>query len=95
MSIKVHTNNVPRDIVAGFYLTEKEREQFDYLDWSLDITEWGSSFFKYKGQWYDLNEATITNVVGWDGYYADSAFSCTLIKLVNDGESVIVGQIFS
>jgi hypothetical protein len=33
MTVKITTNNVPREILDGWELTAREREDFDYLNW--------------------------------------------------------------
>lgn len=90
--MKVRTNKVSRPIINGFELSEKEKAEFDYLKGEeLD----SSSFFRYRGNVFylgnfmrcEINESGIT----WDGYAGDSYFSGTVIKLVDDCESVIVG----
>jgi hypothetical protein len=101
--LKVITNNVPRDILDGSDLTKKEREDFDYLDWAkIETGEDSASFFRYKGQAYDLGEFSsdwgITrgtglpnDLSGWHGYQSDSFFSGIVVRYVNDNEQVIVG----
>ena len=97
--MKVRTNNVPRDIIQGYDLTKKEREEFDYLDWTDECGVCGDgfyhSFFRFKGQVYDLHEACHYPEKGWDAMYNDTAFSATVIRLVNANTQVVVGQIFS
>jgi len=70
MPVTVRTNNVPRDIIEAWELSEAEREEFDYLDWSEFGTEpnpatsdlprsrsaGDAEFFRYRGQLYDLGE---------------------------------------
>ena len=70
----------------------KERKEFNYLE---NIDE--GTFFRFKGNVYDLRECMRCNnqFPGWDGYYSESAFSGVLVKLVDAGEKVIVGQYFS
>lgn len=90
------TNSIPRDIIDDYQLSEKEREDFDYLDWEkIDNGEDSATFFKYKGRLYDLREFVIApeSLKPWDGMSADSAFSGILIRLVDD--QIIVGQYFS
>lgn len=99
--MKVTTNYHPRDILEGYELTEKEREEFDYLDWDkIERGEDSASFFRYKGELYDLGEFmgvhSQLNLAlfpqEWDGYQSDTYFSGTLVKYCNDNESVIVGR---
>lgn len=83
----------------GFELSEKERDEFDYLESDqLDHT----TFIRYKGEVYDLNEfMRIDSYVssncqfdGWYGYASDSFFSGVLIRYVGDGQ-VVVGRYYS
>lgn len=108
MGVKVVTNNVPRDVVNAYELTPKEREEFDYLDWDkLEKGEDSASFFRYKGEVYDLGEFTrdygIAKGSGlpehlsqWDGYRSDSFFSAMVVRYVGeDCEHVVVGLVMS
>lgn len=99
--MEIITNNKPRHIIYGFELSNKEKEQFDYLD---DVDQ--CSFFRYKGDIYDLGEfMRIDKVISphpqrpgweeWDGYSSDSYFSGTLVRYASDYESVIVGRYYS
>jgi hypothetical protein len=93
MTMQIRTNNVPRFTIDGFYLTPKEREQFDYL-----TDAQGGLFFRYKGNVYDIADfmrCESDELKAWDGYASGSYFHGVLIKLVDDGERVIVGQYFS
>lgn len=107
MSLTVVTNNVPRDILDAYELSPKERESFDYLDWEAiaDGRE-SASFFRFRGQLYDLGEFSrdygITRGSGlpdhlarWDGYMGETAFSAMVIRIVEDGERVVVGRVIS
>lgn len=99
--MQIITNNKPRHIIYGFELSDKEKEQFDYLD---NIDE--CSFFRYKGEIYNLGEfMRIDKVIAphpqrpgwenWQGYSSDSYFSGVLVRYTSDNESVIVGCYFS
>lgn len=96
------TNNVPRDILDSWDLTPKEREQFDYLDWDkLDKGEDSASFFRYKGELYDLGwfmrfTSAAPEYDKWDGHYGTSYFSAILVKLTDDQSDVrvIVGYAY-
>ena len=103
----VITNGVPRDVIDAWDLSESEREQFDYLDWSaIERGEDSASFFRYRGATYDLGEFSadygITRGTGlpahlsqWDGYAADSFFSATVVRFVDDGQRVVVGTVLT
>ncbi len=50
-TIKVITNNVPRDIIDAWQLTPAERCEFDYLDWAaIEHGNDSASFFRYRRQ---------------------------------------------
>lgn len=87
--MKIITNNIPRNLKYGYEMPEKLRSDFDYLD-DLDSSE----FFVYRGQWYDIGEfmRVPEELKPWHGYAADSYFSGTLIKLVDD--QIIVGRYY-
>jgi hypothetical protein len=98
-AIRIVTNHHTHPIIDGYELTIKERNQFDYIDWAgvIEGTD-SASFFRYKGQLYDLHEFETTYGIGaptafkgWDGYASDSFFSGTLVRYTDDYESVIVG----
>lgn len=98
MNLTIKTNNVPRDIINLWELTEKERKDFDW------VTDEGEQFFRYKGTLYALSEFMTTSMPfgapqleskGWDGYHSDSFFSAVLVKYTGDLEQVIVGLALS
>lgn len=94
----VRTNLVPRELFSGYTLTDKEREQFDYYT-SQEIDD--QSFFRFKGNIYDIGEFMRTQAggalerAGWDGADGQSAFHAVVVHLCTDGESVVVGEVFS
>lgn len=97
--MKITTNNIPRNVIFGFELTEAQRAEFDYLD-SID----DASFFAYKGQIYDIGEfmhvdakrePCLSPLAGWDGYSSDTFFSGVVVKYVDDCERVIVGTYYA
>lgn len=99
-NLTIRTNNQPRPIIDAYELTEKERQEFDYLDWqAIDRGEDGACFFRYKGQLYDLGEFMRVEpggpFNGWDGSRADSFFSGVVVKYTEDLDHIIVGQYFS
>ena|ERR1041385_776523 len=97
--VTVITNNVPRDVVEAYELTPKERKEFDYIKWDLiEKGEDSASFFRYKGEVYDLGEFQAlhdTRFPGWQCYISDSFFSGILIRYVEDYEQVVVGRFYS
>ena|SRR5690554_2694973 len=99
--MEIVTNNVPRHLIYGFELSDKERLEFDYLS---DNEIFESVFFKYKGEIYDLNEfMRITDTMAlhdnklkeWHAYMAHSYFSGVLIRYDESMEEIVVGQFFS
>ena len=97
----ITTNNQPRELVCFWELTDKEqqiaRARFDWMD---DI-ERETGFFKYRGEIFNVSQ--FTRVVpaashplkDWHGHHADSHFSGTLVRLSDNGGSVIVGRYLS
>lgn len=101
--VTIITNNVPRDIIDAWELTPDERAQFDYLAWdAIEAGEDSASFFRYKGELYDLGDIPAVDrrpnvgsaFQGWDGIASDSFFSGILVRYCNDHESVIVGRFY-
>lgn len=100
--MKIKTNNIPRHLVYGYELTEKEAADFDYLN-PDELNE--REFVRYKGQVYAMGEfMRIDKTVAphpqregwedWHGYSSDSFFSGVLVRFSNDGESVVMGTYF-
>lgn len=102
-TVRITTNNVPRNIIDAYELTEKERAEFDYLNWSaIDEGSDSASFIRFKGTLYDLSEFMAwTNppanspLAKWHGYHSDSFFSGLVIRYCNDHDSVIVGTYYA
>jgi hypothetical protein len=109
-TIKVITNNVPRDIIEAYELTQDERDQFDYINWwKVETGETGASFIRYKGELYDLGDteslhdlnpavyASHRALVGWHGIVRDSYFSGVLFKFVDQDSDmrVVCGRYYT
>jgi hypothetical protein len=101
--MKITTNNVPRDVIDAYLLTEAERADFDYLPWDkIETGEDSASFVRYKGDLIDLGDvpslhshgAPSDAFPGWDGYISETFFSGILIRYPRDDsfETVIVGR---
>ena len=92
-NIKIMTNNKPRQLVYGYELTDKQKQDFDYIE---DIDS--HDFVKYKNNIYDLSEfmrvENNDSLKDWHGYSSDSFFSGTLVKYIDD-DSVIMGWYYS
>ena len=88
-NINIITNNKPRQLIYGYELTDKQKEDFDYIE---DIDS--RKFVKYKNNIYVLSDfmgiKNNDSLKDWHGYNSDSAFSGTLIKCIDD-DSVIMG----
>lgn len=101
MPITVTTNNVPRPVLDAAELTAAERGDFDYLNWpAIERGEESASFFRYLGQTYDLGELQTTAglgdaLAGWDGYTSWTYFSGVAVRIVADGDAVVVGRYFA
>ena len=91
-TMTIKTNNVPRDVVYWYELTDAERAEFDYLD--SDDAQCSASFFRYRGNVYDLGEFMVSPIKGWDGIRNDSYFSGILVRYVEDCERVIVAAYY-
>lgn len=91
--MQIITNNIPRQLINGYELTDKEKSNFDYLD-NTD----SHNFVKYKGFIYDVSEFISTynmdSLKDWDGYSSDSYFSGVLIKII-DSDTVIMARYYS
>ena len=106
--IKIVTNNQPRAVIQAWELTEKEREEFDYLDWSaIEAGNDSAEFFRYKGQLYYMeSEGQPQFAPAWHAYLSDSFFSGIVYRFPviapasdwreaeMDWESVIVGTYY-
>ena len=91
-TMTIKTNNVPRDVLYWYELTDAERAEFYYLD--SDDAQCSASFFRHRGNVHDLGEFMISPVKGWDGYHPDSHFSGMLVKYVQNCERVIVATCY-
>ena len=99
--MKIISNHVPRLLLYGYELTDKEKLEFDYLKPDeLDF----HAFFRYKDNVYDFSEFMridhIPEFSAWDGYLSDSFFSGILIKLCDcepwwDSDRIIVGWYYT
>jgi hypothetical protein len=96
--VRVITNGVPRPLLDPAELTEREREEFDYLDWAaIDDGRDSAMFVRYRGRTHDLGQFMHVNPgddldrAGWHGFHADSAFSATLVRFMPNGDHVVMG----
>lgn len=92
-NIKIMTNNKPRQLIYGYELSDKQKQDFDYIE---DIDS--HDFVKYKNNIYDLSEfmrvENNDSLKDWHGYSRDSYFSGTLVKYT-DEDTVIMGWYYS
>lgn len=91
--MQIITNNIPRQLIFGYELSDKEKSDFDYLD-NID----DHNFVKYKGFIYDVSEFISTynmdSLKDWDGYSSDSYFSGVLIKII-DSDYALMARYYS
>lgn len=95
--MEIKTNNIPRPIIFWDDLTEKEKQEFDYLD--SEEKQQSAYFFRYKKWVFCFDEFSFvpsdsSNFKGWSGYKSDSFFSGVLIKDCEDLETVVCGTYF-
>lgn len=89
----IRTNNIPRPILSYYDLSKFEQDQV--------IDEMGAgecenfSGFKFKGQVYNLEDFVKVAVENWSGVFQCSAFHGVLVRLSNDANTVVVGEMFS
>lgn len=92
-NIKIMTNNKPRQLIYGYELSDKQKQDFDYIE---DIDN--HDFVKYKNNIYDLSEfmrvENNDSLKDWHGYSSDSYFSGTLVRYI-DSDTVIMGWYYS
>ena len=97
--MEIKTNNQPRPILFAYELTDKEKQEFDYIE-DINSANCFSSFFRYKGEVYDIGEfmwicsSSPLYGKGWEGYSSDSYFSGIVVKY-HDTDSIIVGTYYS
>ena len=98
----VTTNNTPRDLMSLCDFSPKQQQQIrNDFDWLEDADENSTlsscCFFVYRGTIHHLsnflrvNAESGSDFYGWHGAEADTYFSGTLVKVLDD-EQVIVGR---
>jgi hypothetical protein len=108
MSLRIVTNNVPRETIDAWELSADERAEFDYHDWpAIERGEDSATFVRYRGELLDLADFVTTGELltfgdlaplrGWHGYASDSYFSGTVVRYVHDhgDDRVVVGRYYS
>jgi hypothetical protein len=95
--ITIITNHTRRPLLLWQELTGKEQKNFHWLE--TEDERDGALFFRYRTNVYCLDEfmdkaSQFKDFKGWDAYKSDSFFSGILIKLVDDGDRVIVGMYY-
>ena len=106
--MNITTDNVVREFVRSWDLTDAERAEFDYHDW--DRVEQGFDddpiFVRYRGQLLDLDEFISPNYhlkkefPEWDGYLCDTYFSAgkvdyfsgLVMRFTDDNDGVVIGR---
>ena len=92
--MKIITDHKWKHFLYGYELTDKEKEDFDYIE---DID--GHDFFRYRGRVYDVGEFLVNHndlfPQEWDGYTSDSFFSGILLKIDPETNMYQVGTYIS
>ena len=76
--MNIITNNHWHNFLYGYELSEKEKEDFDYID---DIDS--HDFIRYRGVLYDPSEFLCcpeSLFKTWDGYHGDTFFSGVVLR---------------
>jgi hypothetical protein len=94
--VKIITNNQWRPILRGDELTDKEKKEFDYINWDDFDEVMNQDFFRYKGEVYHLQEfmSALYFRKEWDGIQSDSFFSGILVRYDKEFENVQVGRYY-
>ncbi len=75
----LYRSDVPDDVLS---------DCFDWLD--ADVCH---GFIKYRGSYHHLSEfLSLENDLYWDGYKSESFYAAIIVKIVDDGDHVIVGR---
>ena len=97
------TNNHPRPLISWNDLTDKEKEDFD---WVKEPENKSPMFFRYRGNCYCMQEFVRfknnpwvghppEEFKDWDGSHGDSFFSGILVREIEEDCQVIVGMYLS
>ena len=91
--MKIKSNYHWNNFLYGYELTEKEKDDFDYV---YDINS--ESFFRYKhctywiGDFLNIDPSNSEHPFsGWHGYISESYFSAIVIRISEDAEQYQVG----
>lgn len=110
MGYQLICNRAPRPLLSLYELTEKEREEFGYIE--DDVS---ARLVRYKGSIYDAFDTQRIEpdsfrahptggamrvhpgepLAYFDSIITESFFSGIVFRFVDDGESVIVGRFYS
>jgi hypothetical protein len=87
--VEIKTDNKPREIIQAYELSEKDRKNFDYLDWAaIEHGQGSAEFIRYKGELYDLGDVEIAaepfRAQGWQYMVTQTFFSGVLFKWVQE-----------
>ncbi len=94
---EIKIESIENDIEILNYYDLTSEEQNEIKDNYETVSE--SSFFRYRGGLYDLNDFMKldkhSEFIGWNAYHSDSFFSGVIIKLNNSGETLNAAMYFS
>jgi hypothetical protein len=87
--MKITTNNQPRELFSFLDLSEAEQNDFDYIHADDQASP---LFFVAYGMTHCLLDFELAQTKGWDGVSHMTYSSGFLIRLTDDGETVVVGS---
>tara|TARA_R110000803_G_scaffold158426_2_gene222709 strand:- start:1492 stop:1767 length:276 start_codon:yes stop_codon:yes gene_type:complete len=79
----LYQGEVPAEVIA---------EDYDHLTEDYGLSD---GWIKYRGEWSHISDYMSTPLNTWHGVHTDTFFSCTVIKLSDDGEQYQIGRIYS
>lgn len=98
--MKIITDSKPRYLLELHELTDKEREDFQYVN---EDDPGGYRFFRYRGKVYDTNEfmripyycEADHPLRKWQGYHAEGFYAGVVLRYADHGDQVVVGRYVS
>lgn len=89
--MKIITNNVPRNMLYGYELSEKQKADFDLENIDSEDFIRYQGMIMHIGEFMRLSDDSEEAKQGWHGVYTLNAFCGVLVKTLDNGR-VVVGK---